>query len=344
MAPWINGGNYVGVDLNPGGMSNILQNYTDAINERYDLFASGETKPQYHTNAGDKTVPVAADFIGFKFTKPNTDLVEVLDDVESGIDALLGDVDFRDPDDLDTQYTTFAQVALDATGSETRPQVNVTNKALWNFYKNTIEKLIVVRFVKNGIKTVDRTEYNGAGFANNQDAWDDMLNATPLIGSIVGIGIAQDKPTDTLVFWIVEDNQTWSYDLDAPSGGTILRDKAEIPALVTGPSDPPISGVTWTFKVTFDGSIIETPTVSTIGNILITYEGTAPSLFGLIQDGGSVNYEIPFGDLPAAPLWSDSGVANRDATIALGGLSPSATFGGIRATMWIDYTSELVFV
>lgn len=349
MPGWINGGNYIGVDLNPGGLSVILKNYTDAINERFDLLASGETKPQYHTVNGDIESPALVDFAGTG-NDDGMDFDEIpqtLDDIEAGIDSLLGFVDFMDPDDLDTQYTTFAEVALDATGSETRPSVNTTDKALWNFYKDTLNKLIVVRDQNNVPDQWESNQHIDSG-VDNDDAWDNMRASDPFLSRPnTGFSLRSiHNPITAYFVWSVYDNGLWNYPaFDFPAGGSIVKDRFFIPT--KGRDDAPghDSGtVARNFALSWDDpggpSRILEITKDTDGT---TYEGSAPSLFGLLRAGGTFEGSIEFGGLPADPPWTRPVNSTGTQELTVLWLHGTVNQVPLLATMWIDYTSELDF-
>lgn len=337
-----NASDYAGVDLNPGGLSVMLANFTDAINERINLLNYTIGLPTYHTAGGDITVPVASDFIGMDFDE----IFETLDDIEEGVNWLLGrNNKFVDPADLDTVYVAFTEIANDATGSPTRPDVNITDKALWNFYKDTLSRLyVVMRSVT--VSNPDPggeggTLYTGEDF-NNDDAWDEMIASAPgqSSGASIGMNLLAVQGGAFDFRWTVVDDRDMSYDFDLPSGGSILRD--EFIVKPRGGDDAPghDSGtVEKNFAISWDDPA--GPNEILLVNVSSgdeTYAGVSPSLFGLIQSGGIVNYQVVFASLPADPPWT------RPAPSGVSSTSLNIQAFPATARMWIDYASELDFV
>lgn len=183
-----------------GSVLRIMPNFPAAINERYavlDIF-DAFTRPKYWTPTGDKENPTFIDY----FLLERQEIGQFLDDVDTGINTLITDLDlFLDPLETTHTFTGLSDAANRLTGASTRPNDEVGSLEMWEWYRTIFEGLILVpgqSFVEDYVDGVDGaqnsfTERTGQhnDFAT---AYAFMLADTPSVSSRPGITHRTDSP------------------------------------------------------------------------------------------------------------------------------------------------------
>tara|TARA_Y100000310_G_scaffold114521_1_gene112994 strand:- start:2880 stop:3962 length:1083 start_codon:yes stop_codon:yes gene_type:complete len=191
MAGWHNSEVWSGLEIRTD-LADILLDLCLACKERFSVL--GQTLPTYHTDNGDKSTPVRADFVGLK----RWEIYQTLDDIADAIDDLVDGFTnwnspstavydamyFVDPDEDDHAYTNLADLVTrsGAPALPTDPDDRVTNTDTYEYYKDLLNGLVEIRFdlqFTGVASTQDEDYYAVVSDSDAQTAWDALLAASP---------------------------------------------------------------------------------------------------------------------------------------------------------------------
>ncbi len=230
MAGWYLGGNWNGLKYNPA-IKNILADFCLAINERIDLL--GAEPATFHTNAGYLSYPTPADFVGLPFTELGVAQSSIFSGIEDAITASASRGGWRDPNDRDHAFTSYADTGYRMTGIASLPgQGKRTSWAALEWIRDIINGLYMLN-MKNWTavdQTISRTERYSGGEdpgRSSDGAWDDMKadEGTPMSGNpsrMYSLLTQMGSPATTWWEWKTDEDAVYRFELPGfPAGGTI---------------------------------------------------------------------------------------------------------------------------